>query len=286
MSAAPGSFTGSRSVRTFREPRLTARRIAAASSAAAGIRRSSSKAAACHDDTTGCVLQHTKGLLMLPQRRKPHGTPRGINFQHRHSAHTGCYLQLRSFHLEATKATKAMPAAVVVDATSFRGPPKLRDLRLRCVNVPLGLQDGSLEQLTALTALGLRGCGLQRVPDGVASLSPTLCVLDLSDNGRLKVDAAPMAMIPKCSKLRTLALYKSNIREWKGKVDGAVWQGISMHTDREGYVPAQFSSDSLTQLLRLPSSFRKRHNRDLDILTDLVAYNNWVCGMIEVAGME
>ena len=178
--------------------------------------------------------------------------------------------ELRFFQLQGAKP---MPAAVRIGVATFRGTPKLQDLRLHDVKTPMPLQAGSLDQLTALTALTLKGCGLRRVPDSVAALSPTLRVLDLSDNGRLQINAAAVAKIVECSKLTTLGLYKPDIREWESKLDESAWAGVYNHTITEGYVPAQFSSVSLTQLMGLPSAFRARHKRDLSVLTDQRDYD-------------
>ena len=106
-------------------------------------------------------------------------------------------------------------------------------------------------------------------------LSPKLCALDLSNNGRLQIDAAAVANILECRKLRTLALYKPNIDEWESKLESSVWDGMSNHMITEGYVPAQYSSESVTQLMRLPSAFRERHKRDLNVLTDQHDYDKW-----------
>ncbi len=182
--------------------------------------------------------------------------------------------ELRFFQLQGAKP---MPAAARIEVASFRGTPKLQELHLQDIRAPLPLEVGSLDQLTALTALSLKGCGLRRVPDSVWALSSTLCVLDLSNNGRLQIDAAAVANIVECSKLRTLGLYKPSIHDWSSKLDGAVWEGISHHMVQEGYAPAQFSPASLTQLMRLPSAFRERHNRDLNVLTDQHDYTRWYC---------
>jgi len=176
---------------------------------------------------------------------------------------------LRTFQLHGVKA---MLPAVNIDSTSFEGAPQLQDLRLQSVE-PLQLRAGSLQQLTALTALTLSGCGLRSVPaDLAAALGPTLCVLDLSFNDQLQIDSTALACIVQCSRLQTLGLFKPSINVWEGRLSNDVWQGVAQHIGQEGYVPAQFSCESLAQLVRLPSVFRKRHGRDLSLLIDWKDY--------------
>ncbi len=163
-------------------------------------------------------------------------------------------VDLRELRSCTLRGFTGRPANICLDATSFQGAPKLQDLQL---------QDGSLQQLTALTALSLSGCGLRSVPAGVASFSATLCVLDLSDNGPLQVDAAAVDSLCGCSQLQILGLYKNDILEWKDVLGHAAWPVVQRQMDQQGYVPAQFSSESVVQLMRLPSVFRERHGRDL-----------------------
>ncbi len=177
--------------------------------------------------------------------------------------------ELRSFQLYGVKA---MPPAVNIDATSFGGTPRLQALRLESVE-PLQLREGSLQELTTLTALTLCGCGLRSVPADLATaLGPTLCVLDLSYNDQLQIDSTALACIVQCSRLKTLGLFKPSINVWEGRLSNDVWQGVAQHIGQEGYVPAQFSCESLAQLVRLPSVFRKRHGRDLSLLIDWKDY--------------
>ena len=169
-----------------------------------------------------------------------------------------------------------VPANMIVNAASFRGAPKLQALRLRS-DAGLEMQAGSLQQLTALTALTLEDCGLRSVPADLASLSATLCVLDLSNNDHLQVEAATVDSICGCSQLRTLALYKRDISEWQDDLAHSAWREIRRHTGETGYIPAQFSSESLAQLVRLPSAFRKQHGRDLDVILALSDYRAFGC---------
>ena len=167
--------------------------------------------------------------------------------------------ELRSCTLRGLDGRRAN---ICLDATSFQGAPKLQELHV-LKDRTLQLQDGSLQQLTALTSLSLSGCGLRSVPAGVASFSATLCVLDLSDNGALQIDATAVNSICGCSRLQTLSLYKRDILDWKDGCGHAGWQEVQRQMDLRGFVPAQFSSESVVQLMRLPSVFRNRHGRDL-----------------------
>ena len=157
-----------------------------------------------------------------------------------------------------------MPMNVTIDAASFQGAPQLQSLRLY-YDEGLQLQPGCFQHLTALTALALAGCGLGSVPAEVASLSATLCVLDLSCNDRLQVDAAAVATIVCCSRLQTLGLYKPDISAWELELPGA-WQQIEQHMQHEGYAPAQHSPQSLMHLLHLADAFRAQHGRVLNVV--------------------
>ena len=97
-----------------------------------------------------------------------------------------------------------------IDASTFQGAPKLRDFHL-VFGEDMDLQPRGHEQLTALTELSLSACGLQCVPAGVASLSATLRVLDLSDNDRLQLDDAAVSTFIQCSLLTKLSLAKTEL---------------------------------------------------------------------------
>lgn len=169
-----------------------------------------------------------------------------------------------------------LPLNLRVDAASFQGVPQLQNLDLHSDSA-LNLQHGCLAPLTALTALTLTKCGLQTVPAEVASLSRTLRVLDLSYNGRLQISDDAVSTILHCSRLTTLGLHKPDIEEWKNKLHGAVWQGVELHMAEEGYTPAQFSLESLSHLVQLPSAFRRRHHRNLTLLLTYREYDHCLC---------
>ncbi len=152
---------------------------------------------------------------------------------------------------------------VTIDAESFQGAPQLQSLRLY-YDEGLQLQPGCFQHLTALTALALAGCGLRSVPAEVALLSATVCVLDLSCNDQLQVDAAAVATILCCSQLRTLGLYKPDISDWEHELPGA-WQQIQQHMQHQGYAPVQHSKQSLMHLLHLSDAFRAQHGRGLNV---------------------
>ena len=120
------------------------------------------------------------------------------------------------------------------------------------------------------------GCRLRSVPVEVAWLSTTLCELDLSRNDRPQIDGVAVATILRCSKLRTLGLYKSDVDNWKDAFDDTVWCHIEDRIALEGYTSAQFSMDSLFHVLALQSSFRKRHGRDLDLSLQDVQLCPWL----------
>ena len=159
-----------------------------------------------------------------------------------------------------------LPMHMRIDAASFQGAPTLEALRL-CFDEGLGLQPGSLMQLSALTALAITSCGLRTVPEDVALLSATLRQLDLSSNHQLQIDDAGMASILGCSHLERLNLKKANISCWRRRVElSDVYQRIEQHFTREGYTPVQFSTDSVDHLVQLRSAFLARHGRDLRII--------------------
>ena len=158
---------------------------------------------------------------------------------------------LRTFRIFAEASR---PLGLRVDAASFREVPQMQALSICDVEL-LHLQQGSLTQLTALTSLTLKGCGLRRMPVDVASFGATLCSLDLSFNDRMQIDECAMASIVQCSRLNVLDVYKSNISMgWQDKLF-EVWPWINDHLDREGYCPSQWSEKSVRHLVRLPTAF-------------------------------
>ena len=165
-----------------------------------------------------------------------------------------------------------MPLLLRIDAASFQEVPQLRRLRLEH-DEGLQLQPGTLGRLTALTSLTLMGCGLRTVPAEVEALSTTLCELDLSYNHRMQVDDVAIESILKCGQLRKLGLYKPNIAAWKDCLGDGTWQRVERHLDEEGYTPAQYSVDSLSHMMQLPSAFCKLHGRDLLICITLEDHN-------------
>ena len=158
---------------------------------------------------------------------------------------------------------------------AFQGAPQLQCLIMRDKKL-LQLQPGGLTQLTALTSLTLTNCGLQNVPVNIASLSTTLRELDVSHNARLQVDSAALARLMRCSRLNTLSLYKPDIGAWQCQLSDAVWQGIEQHINEEGYTPAQYSVQSLSHIVRLPSDFYKRYGRDLTVCVTYQAHAKYL----------
>ena len=145
-----------------------------------------------------------------------------------------------------------------IDAASFDGAPQLQELHVE-YDDELQLSDGSFEHLTALTKLTLADCRLKCVPAGVASLSATLCVLDLSRNDPLQLDDAAVTNIVECSRLTTLSLCKEEVTAWTDSID------VDRDPKREGYAPSPWDLWSVSCLMQLPSAFRQQHGRDLDI---------------------
>jgi len=168
--------------------------------------------------------------------------------------------QLRVFELSGEPE---LPRNIRIDAASFSGVPQLQSLRLY-FDVALQLQNGCLQQLTALTSLVLQGCGLETVPSVVASVSATLRVLDLSWNDPLQIDDMAVTDILACSRLTTIGLAKADIVEWQPQL-GDVWQRIMQHMEQEAYIPLQISVHTYRHLLQLPSAFCAMHGRLLDI---------------------
>ena len=116
------------------------------------------------------------------------------------------------------------PLNMRIDAASFQGTPMLEELRL-WGDEGLELQPGSLAQLTGLTALAIKGCGLRTVPEDVASVSATLRQLDLSSNDRLQISHVGMASILCCSHLAKLDLTKQDVHHWRSHPQD-VWQRV------------------------------------------------------------
>jgi len=177
------------------------------------------------------------------------------------------------------KNSDGLPAHICIDAASFHGVPKLQALHIR-FDEALQLQDGCLQQLTALTALSLKGCGLRTVPDSIAALSATLCVLDLSENDDLQIDAAGAERLLACSQLQALGLYKEDMSIW---IDSILMtdarRDFRQLIDQRGYVPAQFSAESVAHLVRLPSAFQMRHGRNLVVHLTLSDYAASECSV-------
>ena len=175
--------------------------------------------------------------------------------------------ELRSFQLSSTPEE---PLDLRVTTKSFREAPQLQALRLYFCE-GLRLQRGCLAALAGLTQLTLVGCGLRSVPAGVASLSATLRVLDLSRNDKLQIDDDAAATILGCGQLTIFAFYKPDLREWEDKL-GNAWRRVKQHMESEGYTPAQLSVKSLTQLLHLTSAFRTQHGRELAVVLTEAKY--------------
>ena len=94
---------------------------------------------------------------------------------------------------------------------------------------------------------------------GVASLSNTLRVLDLSCNERMQIDCDAVSAFLRCSQLTRLSLGKEELTRWENDF------GATTSSEQEGYAPAPWSLQSVSSLMQLPSAFRKCHSRDLDI---------------------
>ncbi len=145
--------------------------------------------------------------------------------------------QLRSFALEGDQ--QYPPINLRIDAASFEGTPQLQSLQLLDVK-KLVLQDGSLRQLTALTALRVTGCDLRSVPADLASAGRMLRVLDMSMNFELQLSGSEVTTIPQCSRLERLGMSR------QGELD----------------------AETVRHLLNLLPAFWKQHGRDLDIFDD------------------
>ena len=137
---------------------------------------------------------------------------------------------------------------------ALQGAPQLHSLDVWWDRA-LHLQQGSFQQLTALTSLKLVRCGLQSVPADIIALSATLCEVDLTINDRLQIDGAAVARIVACSRLRTLDVSKWEIT--------AQW--AEEYKEQDGYVPAAFSTMTVSYLIKLPLAFHKRHRRALNV---------------------
>jgi len=155
-----------------------------------------------------------------------------------------------------------LPLNMRIDASSFQGCPQLESLRVSS-DEAFHLQHDSLAQLSALTSLTLVRCGLRKVPD-VVPLSATLRELILPWNDCLQLDSDAVASVLQCSQLRILDLCKQDISErWPDKI-GAVWPAVASHMSQDGFTPSQWSSQSVMNIARLPTAFRRRHKRFLD----------------------
>ena len=156
------------------------------------------------------------------------------------------------------------PLDVRIDSASFEGTPQLRSLCVRG-DEALRLQECTLQRLTALTSLSLVGCGLQLVPLDVGLLADTLLQLDLSRNDPMELTDNGVVCIVHCSRLRTLNLHKPDkFVRWADKF-GSNWPSVQGYVVGEGYRPLTWKSKSIEQLVQLPSEFRARHGRDLDL---------------------
>ena len=116
--------------------------------------------------------------------------------------------RLRSFQLRGEPEYGTL--SMSIDAASFKGAPQLELLHLQD-DADLELQDGCLQQLTALTALKLIACDFGEIPTEVASVSMTLCVLNLSLNDHLQLDDAAVKTVLTCSALQKLGLHKDRL---------------------------------------------------------------------------
>ena len=170
-----------------------------------------------------------------------------------------------------------MRAHMRIDAKSFRG---LSQLHCLCLHGDEGvqLQDANLKQLSGVTSLALRQCGLRSVPASIASLS-MLCELDLGHNPRMPIDRAAVATIVQCSSLRAIGLSRPSIAKWEDSL-GPAWQRVEQDMAREGITPAQFDESELTHLLHLPFAFRARHGWDLHVCL----HSGGLCGNMSCHG--
>jgi len=148
-----------------------------------------------------------------------------------------------------------------IDSASFKGARQLQSLSVR--RFPeCQLQHDSLGQLTGLTFLTISGCMLRSVPAAlVASLSATLCILDLSFNDCLQLDGAAVAAVLQCNQLTPLGLYKPGAGKWHFHPD--VREALARHHEEEGYTKAHYSVESVRHMMQLPLAFYKTHARDL-----------------------
>ena len=153
-----------------------------------------------------------------------------------------------------------------IDAVSFQELPQLQSLQLGS-DETLRLQRGSLAHMTGLTSLRLTACGRRTVPPDVLFLSASLCELDLSDNDCLQSHGAALARILQCSRLRALSLGKPDMDSWKHKL-GDIWDEFDSHLLDVDFTPSLWSSESVANLVQLPSAFRMRHGRDLTLRCD------------------
>ena len=159
-----------------------------------------------------------------------------------------------------------MPLNLRIDGSSFQGALQLQNLDVEN-DQGLQLQRGSLQYLSALTSLRLVQCGLSSVPADVALLGGTLRVLDLCHNEDMQVDAIAANNILQCSFLEDIYLFKHSMVQWADSL-GNHWQAIEQRMAQVGYTPAQYSMDSVNQMVKLPDAFNMRHGRRLHVCLD------------------
>jgi len=159
-----------------------------------------------------------------------------------------------------------MPLNMCIDGTSFEGALQLQQLHVES-DPGLQLQHGSLQQLSALTSLMLRRCGLRSVPADVGFLGGTLRELDLAHNYSMQFTSPALENILQCKRLEVIYLFKPNISQWAGSF-GPSWPSVEQHMAQEGYVPHQLSTDSVKQMMKLEVEFLLRHGRRLHVDLD------------------
>jgi len=156
------------------------------------------------------------------------------------------------------------PLNIRIDAESFEDTLQLQNMCVRD-DEALHLQECVLQKLTALTSLSLVGCGLQSVPVDAALLADTLVELDLSNNEPMELTDNGVVIIVHCSRLQVLSLHKPDkFVKWADKF-GIKWPAVQGHMVGEGYRPLTWKHKSIEHLVQLPSLFRAKHGRDLDL---------------------
>ena len=159
----------------------------------------------------------------------------------------------------------ATPLNMRIDGASFSGAPQLQELHIEN-DQGLQLQHDSFQQLSALTWLGLKRCGLSSVPANMSAIGATLCALDLSHN-RIELDGAAVADILQCSSLRAIDLYRQDISTWQSML-GPEWDSVDQQIAWEQVLPTKFCVNSLTHLLHLTFAFGMQHGRELHVKLD------------------